>query len=193
MKITGKYRLGLLTLLVKLSFLLSAAQSQPNIILVISDDAGFADFGLQSTYTGTANEVPTDNLDALAAGGVLFTNAYTASVCSPSRAAIVTGSYQQRIGYEFNINNLTDPNGPLEGIPSETTTSTWNNETLLVNPITDPAVVGKNLGIRILSNGAGGEFVSIDDFYLSTGTTGTTKYISQLVSRQRLDRSRHNP
>ncbi len=98
---------------------------QPNIVLIISDDAGFADWGFMDAYTQSVNPgqapspVPTPNLDALRARGVLFTDAYTAAVCSPSRAAILTGSYQQRIGYEFNINNLTDPNGNFEGLRSE--------------------------------------------------------------------------
>ena len=81
--------------------------AQPNILLLLADDAGFADFGFMDEVTGIISPVPTPNLDSLRARGVLCTNAYTASVCSPSRAAIVTGNYQQRTGYEFNINNIT--------------------------------------------------------------------------------------
>ncbi|MCP4848042.1 MAG: sulfatase-like hydrolase/transferase, partial [Verrucomicrobiaceae bacterium] len=94
----------------------------PNIVLIISDDAGFADFGFMEEVTGSASPVPTPNLDSLRARGVLCTNAYTASVCSPSRAAIVTGNYQQRAGYEFNINNITNAGSPHEGLPNETVT-----------------------------------------------------------------------
>jgi autotransporter-associated beta strand protein len=85
---------------------------RPNIIVIISDDGGFADWEFMDGYIQTLNPgqagspVPTPHLNSLRDRGVLFTNAYTASVCSPSRAAIVTGSYQQRIGYEYNINNL---------------------------------------------------------------------------------------
>ncbi len=96
--------------------------AQSNVVLIVSDDAGFADFGFQSAYTGTADEVPTPNLDTLAARGILCTNAYTASVCSPSRAAIVTGSYQNRIGYEFNINNRTNTNQGWDGLRPEVET-----------------------------------------------------------------------
>ncbi len=96
--------------------------AQPNIILLISDDAGFADFGFMDQVTGIISPVPTPNLDSLRARGVLCTNAYTASVCSPSRAAIVTGNYQQRTGYEFNINNITSADSPHEGLPSNAVT-----------------------------------------------------------------------
>ena len=98
------------------------AQGTPNVIVIISDDAGYADFGFMDGLSGETSVVPTPNLDALAARGVTFSSAYTAMVCSPSRAAITTGGYQQRVGYEYNVNNLTDPNGPFEGLPVEATT-----------------------------------------------------------------------
>lgn len=93
-----------------------------NVVFIISDDAGFADFGFMNPMTGNTTNIPTPHLDDLRSRGTLFTSAYTAAVCSPSRAAIVTGSYQQRIGYEYNVNNLTSASGPFEGIPVETET-----------------------------------------------------------------------
>ncbi len=54
---------------------------------------------------GNAGAVPTPNLDALAARGVTFTNAYTGSVCSLSRAMITTGQYGTRFGYGLNISS----------------------------------------------------------------------------------------
>ncbi len=75
---------------------------QPNVIVIVSDDAGYADFGC---YGG--KEIPTPNIDALAKNGTLFTDAYvSASVCAPSRAGILTGMYQQRFGFEHNISEL---------------------------------------------------------------------------------------
>lgn len=75
---------------------------KPNVIVIVSDDAGYADFGC---YGG--KEIPTANIDALAKNGTLFTDAYvSASVCAPSRAGILTGMYQQRFGFEHNISNL---------------------------------------------------------------------------------------
>lgn len=100
---------------------------QPNVVVIISDDAGYADWEFMDDYLQTVNPgqasspVPTPNLNALRSRGTLLTNAYTAAVCSPSRAAIVTGSYQQRIGYEYNINNLTSATA-IDGLSPDTTT-----------------------------------------------------------------------
>ncbi|MBD1420871.1 sulfatase [Sphingobacterium chuzhouense] len=75
---------------------------KPNVIVIVSDDAGYADFGC---YGG--KEIPTPNIDALAKSGTLFTDAYvSASVCAPSRAGILTGMYQQRFGFEHNVSKL---------------------------------------------------------------------------------------
>ena len=66
----------------------------PNIVLILIDDLGWADLGLTgSTY------YETPNVDALAAEGVFFSDAYAANpVCSPTRASILTGKYPSRIG-----------------------------------------------------------------------------------------------
>lgn len=73
-------------------------QSKPNIILIIADDAGYADFGFQGSQV-----MKTPNLDKLAKEGMVFKQAYvTAAVCGPSRAGILTGRYQQRFGFEEN-------------------------------------------------------------------------------------------
>jgi arylsulfatase A-like enzyme len=75
------------------------APVQPNIVLIVSDDAGWSDFGFQGS-----TDVPTPNLDALRADGVRFERSYvTASVCSPSRAGLLSGRYQQRFGHENNM------------------------------------------------------------------------------------------
>ncbi|WNJ19487.1 sulfatase [Pontibacter sp. G13] len=74
------------------------AQSSPNIIFILSDDAGYADFGFQGSEM-----MITPRLDRLAQSGVVFEQAYvTAAVCGPSRAGILTGRYQQRFGFEEN-------------------------------------------------------------------------------------------
>ena len=71
----------------------------PNILVIIADDAGYADFGFQGS-----REIQTPHLDTLAREGVVFTDAHvTASVCSPSRAGLMTGRYQQRFGHEANV------------------------------------------------------------------------------------------
>ncbi|MFC2102271.1 sulfatase-like hydrolase/transferase [Bacteroidota bacterium] len=83
----------------------SQLASRPNVILIMADDLGKYDV---STYGAT--HIQTPNIDRIAAEGVLFENAYvTAPICSPSRAAILTGKYPQRYGFETQ---------PMEYYPS---------------------------------------------------------------------------
>ena len=104
-----------LSCLLMCSMVLGARANKPNVILIISDDAGYADFSFmnpvntQLSGSNFEGEIPTPHLDTLRNRGTLFSSAYTGAVCSPSRGAITTGMYQNRLGYEFNINNLTDP------------------------------------------------------------------------------------
>jgi arylsulfatase A-like enzyme len=75
------------------------AQQKPNIVFILSDDAGYADFSFQSDRL-----VPTPNIDRIAHEGVKFTNAYvTSAVCSPSRAGILTGVNQAEFGNVYNF------------------------------------------------------------------------------------------
>ena len=74
------------------------APRPPNVIVILADDLGYGDTGVYGSKI-----VKTPNIDALAADGVRFTQGYVAHpVCAPSRAAIMTGRYQTRFGYEFN-------------------------------------------------------------------------------------------
>ena len=71
--------------------------AKPNIILIVADDLGKFDL---SVYGNTL--IRTGNIDRLAREGALFTDGYaTASVCSPSRAGLMTGRYQQRFGFHL--------------------------------------------------------------------------------------------
>src|SRR2546428_915166 len=75
-----------------------SAVSRPNVIVILADDLGYGDTGVYGSKIAR-----TPNIDALAASGVRFTAGYvTNPVCAPSRAALMTGRYQQRFGYEFN-------------------------------------------------------------------------------------------
>ena len=77
---------------------LSDKNTPPNVIIIITDDAGYHDFGFQGS-----NTFKTPHIDAFAQSGMVFRQAYvTAAVCGPSRAGILTGRYQQRFGYEEN-------------------------------------------------------------------------------------------
>lgn len=86
-----------LFLLFALCSSLSAA-AQPNVLVIIADDLGYADIGVHG-----GKEVPTPNIDALAASGVRCTSGYvSAPYCSPSRAGFLTGKAATRFGHEFN-------------------------------------------------------------------------------------------
>jgi len=72
--------------------------AQPNVLVIIADDLGYADIGAHG-----GKEVPTPNIDALAASGVRCTSGYvSAPYCSPSRAGFLTGKAATRFGHEFN-------------------------------------------------------------------------------------------
>ncbi|MDR3635913.1 MAG: sulfatase [Isosphaeraceae bacterium] len=88
---------------------------RPNIVLIVADDLGYADLGFQG-----GRDVPTPHLDALAAGGVRCSNGYVSGpYCSPTRAGLLTGRYQQRFGHEFNPGER--PNEQV-GLPLSQTT-----------------------------------------------------------------------
>jgi hypothetical protein len=74
------------------------AANKPNIVLIMADDLGYNDVGFHGSTV-----IKTPHLDRLAAIGTQFSDAHvTASVCSPSRAGMMTGRYQQRFGHEAN-------------------------------------------------------------------------------------------
>lgn len=92
-------------------FTLSIAQAgarQPNVVVILSDDAGYADFSMQGS-----KEFATPRIDSIAKNGIRFSNGYVSgAVCSPTRAGLLTGRYQQRFGHEFNIPPaLSETNG----------------------------------------------------------------------------------
>lgn len=78
------------------------AASRPNIVIILMDDMGFSDIG---SYGG---EIPTPNLDALAANGLRFTQFYNSARCSPSRAALMTGLNPHQAGMGF-LDNMVKP------------------------------------------------------------------------------------
>lgn len=76
-----------------------AAGERPNIVLFLTDDMGYADVGCFG-----AKDIRTPNIDRLAHDGVRFTNAYAnGPVCTPTRAGLMTGRYQQRFGLEWAL------------------------------------------------------------------------------------------
>lgn len=91
--------------------LVSVADDRPNFIVIVADDLGYADVGFHN-----CKDIPTPHLDGLAKSGVVCTNGYvTHPFCSPTRAALLTGKYQQRFGHENNPK--WDPADESIGLP----------------------------------------------------------------------------
>lgn len=87
---------------------------RPNVVLIVADDLGYGEPGCQG-----GRDVPTPNLDRIAGEGVRFTQGYvTASVCAPSRAALLTGKYQTRFGFEGNAIGAANAD-PKVGLPAD--------------------------------------------------------------------------
>jgi arylsulfatase A-like enzyme len=72
-----------------------ASAQRPNVVLIITDDVGYGDFGVYG-----ATDIRTPNVDRLAREGVRLTDFYAAPTCTPTRASLITGRYQQRVGLE---------------------------------------------------------------------------------------------
>ena len=70
---------------------MTSAADKPHIVFILADDMGYSDLGC---YGG---EIATPNLDALAAGGLRFTQFYNTARCWPTRAALMTGYYAQQV------------------------------------------------------------------------------------------------
>ncbi|MGJ8651179.1 MAG: sulfatase-like hydrolase/transferase [Opitutaceae bacterium] len=71
---------------------LSVIHAKPNIIVILTDDMGYSDIGCYGS------EIETPNLDALAAGGLRFSQFYNTSRCSPTRSSLITGLYSHQAG-----------------------------------------------------------------------------------------------
>lgn len=75
-----------------------AKTKRPNILIFLSDDVGYAEYGFQGS-----KDVPTPHIDSIAKNGVRFKQGYVSGpYCSPTRAGLMTGRYQTRFGHEFN-------------------------------------------------------------------------------------------
>ena len=71
------------------------------VILLVADDGGYAEFGFQQPFVSKAIEFKTPHLDALAEESIVFPQGYVSgTVCSPTRAGLISDRYQQRLGYE---------------------------------------------------------------------------------------------
>ena len=85
------------------------AGRKPNILLIVADDLGYGEL----TGQGFRKDIPTPNIDSILSNGTRFTSGYVSGpYCSPTRAGLMTGRYQQRFGHEFN------PGSPVNGTDS---------------------------------------------------------------------------
>lgn len=109
---------GLIPGVIMLLFLSSCKEKiqvrPPNILLIMADDLGYGDVGFNG------GKIPTPHIDSLAKNGMVFEQGYvTAPQCAPSRAALLTGRYQQKFGFEVNF-EVPGPSGdpyPGAGLP----------------------------------------------------------------------------
>lgn len=90
---------------------LLAERRPPNVIIILADELGYGDVGFNG-----GSSIPTPNLNRIAAGGVVATNAYVASQnSSANRAGLITGRYPNRFGYERSV--AWRPQDPTAGLP----------------------------------------------------------------------------
>ncbi|HVR28443.1 MAG TPA: sulfatase-like hydrolase/transferase [Thermoanaerobaculia bacterium] len=115
MKLTIGLRAVLVGLVVAGAVHAAEPPRPPNLIVILADDLGYGDVCAYACPLGGR----TPHIDALAARGARFTQAYvTAAVCSPSRAGLLTGRYQQRFGHELNAGGVARAHRDGLGTPA---------------------------------------------------------------------------
>jgi arylsulfatase A-like enzyme len=103
-----------------------ADSKKPNILLIVADDLGYGELSIQGNP-----QIPTPHIDFLANKGIRFTSGYVSGpYCSPTRAALMTGRYQQRYGHEFNP-------GPAQSASTDTVFGLSLKETTIGNRLKD--------------------------------------------------------
>src|SRR4051794_24929889 len=127
----GRILCSLLSLVVLAVSVPAFAQAQtaarPNILVILIDDFGYGDLSIHG-----CKDIPTPNIDALAQSSVRCTQGYiSAPQCSPTRAGLMTGRYQQRFGHEFN-SAIVGSNLPLEEVTLAERLKKAGNKTGLV-------------------------------------------------------------
>lgn len=146
----------------------AVASNRPNVVLVLVDDIGVGDLG----FAG-GREIPTPNIDRLAAEGTVFANAYALPSCSPTRAAVMTGRFPPRFGIEDN--RMLD--GPRDGMDV--------NEVTVADILHKKGYHTRLIGKWHLGKGDRFEFAprnrGFDEFYGYFGAAG--RYVNPELSR----------
>jgi arylsulfatase A-like enzyme len=179
--------------------------ARPNVVLIIMDDIGYGDLG---SYGVTDAKTP--NLDRLAREGVRLTDAYAnGPVCSPTRAALISGRYQQRVGIEWALSSTNDRDKSLPAtrtsLPALLKTSgyatglvgKWH---LGFDPQIGPNAHGFDEFFGFLS-GATNYYTHLDgggrpDLYENTTPVETPAYLTDEISRRAtafIDRHARSP
>ncbi|MCA0932496.1 sulfatase-like hydrolase/transferase [Lutimonas saemankumensis] len=128
-----KKTLIILLFIVNIIHAQNRTEQNPNLIIIMTDDMGWADVGFNG-----CKDIPTPNIDMIANQGVRFEEGYVSfPVCGPSRAGLLTGRYQDRFG--FTTNPSIDPNNPVAGLP----TSEETIATVLRKANYKSAIIGK--------------------------------------------------
>jgi arylsulfatase A-like enzyme len=108
---------ALFLILAPASALAASDEEKPNVVILLADDLGYGDL---ACYGGS---IPTPNIDALAAQGALFTQAYaSAPVCTPSRAGLFSGQYPACVGVQANTGDNKVARKRERGLPAEVVT-----------------------------------------------------------------------
>jgi arylsulfatase A-like enzyme len=146
-----------------------AAPAKPNVIVFLADDTGYTDPGFQG-----GKDIPTPNIDSLAKNGVRCTNGYVSCpYCSPTRAGLMTGRYQERYGHEFNegVGRLTF------GLPlTETTFAQRMKELGYATAVVGKWHLGNTPEFRPMKRG-------FDEYY---GTLGNTPFFNPMLVDSRI-------
>src|SRR3954462_10307193 len=90
----------------------TAAPSKPNVVLIVTDDVGYGDIGSYG-----APDIKTPNIDSLAKNGVKLSDFYASPQCPPTRAALISGRYQQRFRLERAMQGPTSASANT-GLPA---------------------------------------------------------------------------
>lgn len=97
------------------ALLTASGNAKPNVIILFADDLGYGDVGFNG-----CSDIPTPNIDSLAENGTVFNNGYvTCAVCGPSRAGLLSGRYQNRLGFEDNPGPFRQTKETKVGFPVE--------------------------------------------------------------------------
>ncbi|MCT2398772.1 arylsulfatase [Novosphingobium mangrovi (ex Huang et al. 2023)] len=123
-------------------------QGAPNVLIIMTDDVGFA---ASSTFGGA---IPTPNLDRLAANGLVYNNFHTTAICSPTRAALLTGRNHHAVGFGTVADLARGEPGYNSVIPKSAGTIAQ----VLSAAGYDTAMFGKNHNVPTWQSGPMGPF-----------------------------------